>query len=61
MICKIREWELTDAIDLAMALSNKNIQDNLRDGLPYPYTERDGSAVKRMIKYYQKRNGVNDE
>ncbi|MDE6389216.1 MAG: GNAT family N-acetyltransferase [Lachnospiraceae bacterium] len=42
MICKIRKWELSDAKELATALSNKNIQDNLRDGLPYPYTERDG-------------------
>ena len=25
-----------------MALSNKKVQDNLRDGLPYPYTEQDG-------------------
>lgn len=42
MICKIRKWELSDAKDLALALSNKKIQDNLRDGLPYPYTEQDG-------------------
>ena len=42
MICKIRKWELSDAKELATALSNKNIQDNLRDGLPYPYTEQDG-------------------
>ncbi len=42
MICKIRKWELSDAADLAAALSNKKIQNNLRDGLPYPYTERDG-------------------
>lgn len=41
MICKIRKWELLDAKELAAALSNKNIQDNLRDGLPYPYTEQD--------------------
>lgn len=41
MLCKIRKWELSDAADLAAALSNKKIQDNLRDGLPYPYTERD--------------------
>jgi len=33
---------LSDARDLATALSNKKIQDNLRDGLPYPYTEQDG-------------------
>lgn len=24
------------------ATSNKKVQDNLRDGLPYPYTEQDG-------------------
>ena len=42
MNCKIRRWELSDARDLATALSNKKIQDNLRDGLPYPYTEQDG-------------------
>lgn len=41
MTCKIRKWKLTDASDLASALSNKHIQDNLRDRLPYPYTEKD--------------------
>ena len=30
------------AKDLASAISNKKVQDNLRDGLPYPYTEQDG-------------------
>ncbi|MDE6531083.1 MAG: GNAT family N-acetyltransferase [Lachnospiraceae bacterium] len=43
MICSIRKWELSDARDLSIALSNKKIQDNLRDGLPYPYTEEDGA------------------
>lgn len=43
MICRIRKWELSDATDLAAALSNKKVQDNLRDGLPYPYTEQDGT------------------
>ena len=42
-ICKIRKWELSDAVDLAAARSNKKIQNNLRDGLPYPYTEQDGT------------------
>lgn len=42
MNCRIRKWELADAKDLAAALSNTKIQDNLRDGLPYPYTEQDG-------------------
>ena len=43
MKCKIRKWELSDAKDLAKVLSNRKIQDNLRDGLPYPYTEQDGA------------------
>ncbi|WP_409015820.1 GNAT family N-acetyltransferase [Anaerostipes caccae] len=43
MICKIRKWKLSDAEDLAAALSNTKIQNNLRDGLPYPYTEKDGT------------------
>lgn len=42
MVCKIRKWKLSDAKDLSVALSNKKVQDNLRDGLPYPYTEQDG-------------------
>ena len=41
MECKIRKWKVEDALDLANALSNKHILDNLRDGLPYPYTEED--------------------
>lgn len=42
MTCEIRKWRLSDAADLAAALSNPKILDNLRDGLPYPYTEQDG-------------------
>lgn len=42
MKCRIRKWELSDAKDLAAVFSNKKVQDNLRDGLPYPYTEQDG-------------------
>lgn len=38
----IRKWKMADAKNLAKALSNKKVQDNLRDGLPYPYTEQDG-------------------
>lgn len=41
MRCTLREWRLSGAKDLANALSNKNILNNLRDGLPYPYTEKD--------------------
>lgn len=44
MVIDIRPWRLSDAADLAKALSNPRILDNLRDGLPYPYTEEDGRA-----------------
>ena len=47
--CKIRKWELTDARDLATALSNKKVQNNLRDGLPYPYTEQDGKEYISLM------------
>ncbi len=46
---KIRKWRLEDAADLAKALSNKNILNNLRDGLPYPYTEQDAKSFIRAI------------
>ncbi len=41
MNCKIRDWKIEDAEQLAEALNNKKIQDNLRDGLPLPYTAED--------------------
>ena len=44
MTCSIRKWKMSDAADLAAAISNKKVQENLRDGLPYPYTEQDGTA-----------------
>lgn len=50
MICKMRKWELSDARDLAAVISNKKIQDNLRDGLPYPYTEKDAADyISQML------------
>ena len=44
MTCSIRKWKMSDAADLASAISKKKVQENLRDGLPYPYTEQDGTA-----------------
>ncbi len=35
----IRKWKIEDAKNLAQMLNNKKVLDNLRDGLPYPYTE----------------------
>lgn len=37
----IRAWALEDAEALAQAINNKKVQDNLRDGLPYPYSVDD--------------------
>ena len=36
MDCVLRKWRLSDAEALATVLNNKNILNNLRDGLPFP-------------------------
>ncbi|MGN0407405.1 MAG: GNAT family N-acetyltransferase [Bacteroides sp.] len=47
----IRKWEPEDAKFLAAALSNKNVLNNLRDGLPYPYTEKDAAEyINAMLE-----------
>ncbi len=38
---QIRKWNMIDASNLAELLNNKKIMDNLRNGLPYPYTVKD--------------------
>ena len=38
---KLRSWKLKDTADLAVAINNKKVLDNLRDGIPFPYTEKD--------------------
>ena len=48
MEISLKEWELKDAADLARVLSNRKILNNLRDGLPYPYTEQN---AKDFISY----------
>ena len=45
----IRKWCSKDAGNLAKALNNKKIQANLRDGLPYPYTEQDAADFIRSM------------
>lgn len=44
MDCVIRKWKIDDKDALAKILNNKKILDNLRDGLPYPYTVDDARA-----------------
>jgi RimJ/RimL family protein N-acetyltransferase len=50
MISQIREWKESDAADLAAALSDRKILDNLRDGLPFPYTEEDAGEFIRAMR-----------
>jgi RimJ/RimL family protein N-acetyltransferase len=40
----IRSWRIEDSPNLAKAVSNKKIQDSLRDGLPFPYTISDAES-----------------
>lgn len=48
--CDIREWKMSDAGNLAQMLNNQNILNNLRDGLPYPYMEKDAEEyIKAML------------
>lgn len=49
MECMIREWRLKDAPLLAAALNNRSVQNNLRDGIPYPYTESDADSFIRVM------------
>gem|GEM_PF-43352 len=39
----LREWGTEDAPDLMAAINNKKVLNNLRDGIPYPYTEKDAA------------------
>ena len=46
----IREWKIENKSDLAENLNNPKILNNLRDGLPYPYTEKDAEKfIKAML------------
>lgn len=50
MECTVRQWRMEDASDLAEIVNNKNILNNLRDGLPYPYTIKDAEEyIQAMI------------
>lgn len=45
----LREWRLEDAVSLAKNISNINIWNNVRDGLPYPYTERNAEEYLHVV------------
>ena len=46
----LREWRKDDAQVLVGIIRNKKVQDNLRDGIPYPYRKEDADIfIKEMI------------
>lgn len=56
MECSIRKWNIKDAVNLAEMLNNKKILDNLRDGLPYPYTVKDAEEfITAMLSVDQEK------
>lgn len=56
MECSIRQWKISDAGALATALNNVHIQDNLRDGLPFPYTIEDAKEYIQAMLVADKKN-----
>ena len=53
MQCKLEKLNLKFAQALANAIGDKRVQNNLRDGLPYPYTAED---AKQFITAMQTSN-----
>ena len=49
MNLSIRKWRIEDKSDLAINLNNLKVLNNLRDGLPYPYTEDDAEDFIQIM------------
>ena len=49
MEVRLRAWTLEDAPALAKLINNKKVQDNLRDGLPFPYGEEDAKVFLSAV------------
>jgi hypothetical protein len=47
---------MDDAEDLTAALNNKKIQDNFRDGIPFPYTVNDAKGYISAMLNSEKKN-----
>ena len=52
----IRKWRIDDKSDLAIILNNPKVLNNLRDELPYPYTENDTEDFIRAMLSADKNN-----
>ena len=46
----LRTWQTEDAASLAQYLNDKNIWNNCRDGLPYPYSQEDANVFLAMVQ-----------
>ncbi|WP_455511010.1 GNAT family N-acetyltransferase [Butyricimonas paravirosa] len=47
---RLREWKLSDIVSLAKYINNVKIWNNVRDGLPLPYTMLDADKYIRMVQ-----------
>lgn len=54
---KLRAWQDEDVSSLVNALGNRKIYDNLRDSLPFPYTEQDARMFIEKNKLAEPKNG----
>jgi len=52
--CIIRKWRIEDKTEPAFNMSNMNILNNLRDGLSYPYTEKNAEGHITSMLYTDK-------
>ena len=51
MDISIRKWKIEDAEALKNAINNKKVLDNLRDGIPFPYTIDDAKDfITKILK-----------
>ncbi len=52
----ICQWRIEDGTDLAAALNNQKILDNLLDGIPFPHTITDAKEyIEKMISANEKK------
>ena len=54
---RLREWKLTDIASLVKYINNEKIWNNVRDGLPYPYTMLDADKYIRMVQAQPAQHG----
>ena len=52
----IRKWRIDDKFNLAINLNNPKVLNNLRDGLPYQYMEKDAEDFIRSMLSADKDN-----